>query len=125
MASYACLMSGVTGNPGTGRGRAVTTERRAKDGTVLSTAFFSFREDSLSIIGGRIVAGTLPTSGPRLCVGQHLGYPYVAYSALGCSPLDRQILDLAILVIERLDDTINSPSRDVVVVVQEVGLGVV
>lgn len=42
------------------------TERRASEGTVSSTEFLSLSDDSLSIMGGRMEGGTLPTRGPRL-----------------------------------------------------------
>ena len=42
------------------------TARRASDGTVVSTEFWSFSIDSCSIMGAMIVEGTLATRGPRL-----------------------------------------------------------
>lgn len=39
------------------------------------------------------------------------------------SPFDSQVLHLAVLVIERLDDTIDSSSCDVIVMMKKIALG--
>lgn len=66
IAEYASWQAFEVGNPGTGRGKLVTTVRRAVAVMELSTEFWVVRLDSFSIRDGSISAGILSTNGPKL-----------------------------------------------------------
>lgn len=68
IAVYASMTSFVGATPGTGRGRVMTTIRRAVAGMELSTEFSVVRLESFSIRGASIVFGIFVTRGARLAI---------------------------------------------------------
>ena len=102
-----------------GRGRVVTTVRRAIAGIELSTEFSVLSRDNFSTKGGRILIGIFVTSGPRLWnISQERHFNPRFYTV----PFDSQILDFPILIIQRLQNSVNSSCGSIVIIVQEIRL---
>lgn len=101
------------------------TLRRARAGTELSTEFWSFRVVSFSIKGAMRLAGVFATRGPRLFETNKVSTE-ASQQSLGDGdlPLDRLVLNLAVLIVQGLNYVIDGAGGGVVVMMEHVILGI-
>lgn len=101
------------------------TLRRARAGTELSTEFWSFKVVSFSIKGAIRFAGVFATRGPRLFETNKVsigGSRQILED--GDLPLDGLVLNLAVLIVQGLNNVIDGAGGGVVVMMEHIILGI-
>lgn len=79
-----------------------------------------FKVDSFSMSGDKMFPGSFVTRGPRLHRGQYL--TRWCFGQKVDVPFDSQVLDFAILVVQRLEDAIYGFGGGIVIMVKEIRL---